>query len=301
MEENNYEDIPADDLQTKRSGLVFRHKDEAGEAKAEYLRLTDVAHFGDDELNGMNKQYAPTDIHSTETFTIGGTGERIIRINGFKDKIAQDALNLPSTNEDVILRETNGNVKQTQYVKLSSIWAPTDTLRSRTDFSINQRSIEDKIVQGKLTRQLRGFDDITLHRATTGELSLAFDASFLLRKDYADGINLKYVDAMSVIDYADSNIGVGLSSIEKNKSQNGLNNYSFFGFGTAPTKTKFSNLSNGLSDDIVTRVIDEDDFRHVEYTKLSVEYPFGDADVKERNNVGSIVGPSLQVKDANGN
>ena len=51
----------------------------------------------------------------------------------------------------------------------------------------------------------------------------------------------------------------------------------------------------------MTRVIDEDDFRHVEYAKLSVEYPFGDADVQQRNSVGSIAGPSLQVKGANGN
>lgn len=88
--EKPYEQIPASDLTDGKSDLVIRHKND--DAKVEYLKLTDVAHFGDNELNGMaGKGYAPADIASTETFTIGATGEKIIRIHGFAAKVAKDA------------------------------------------------------------------------------------------------------------------------------------------------------------------------------------------------------------------
>ena len=302
MEEKAYSQVPASDLAGGKSDLVFRHKDSEGDTKVEYMKLTDVAHFADNELNAMGKAYAPTDIASTEVFSIEGTDEKIIRIHGFKDKPAVDVDNLEDVNQDILLRQTNqNNTKEVQYLSLSSVYSPTDSHRSDVDAEFKQHSIEDKDVDGKKTRQLKSFDDISNDKETIESLSSASSATLLVRKQDSNGKNLKYIDLTSLTDIADSDAGVGLSSIEKRTNSKNENYYSFFQFGTANAKQQKSNLSNGLSTELVVRVKDENDFRHVEYAKLSVEYPFGDADVQQRNSVGSIAGPSLQVKGANGN
>ena len=302
MEEKAYSQVPASDLAGGKSDLVFRHKVSEGDTKVEYMKLTDVAHFGDNELNAMGKAYAPTDISSTEVFSVGGTDEKIIRIHGFKDKPAVDVDNLEDVNQDILLRQTNQNsTKEVQYLSLSSVYSPTDSHRSDVDAKFKQHSIEDKDVDGKKTRQLKSFDDISNDKETIESLSSASSATLLVRKQDSNGKNLKYIDLTSLTDIADSDAGVGLSSIEKRTNSKNQNYYSFFQFGTANAKQQKSNLSNGLSTELVVRVKDGNDFRHVEYAKLSVEYPFGDADVQQRNSVGSIAGPSLQVKGANGN
>ena len=303
MEEKAYSQVPASDLTGGKSDLVFRHKDSEGDTKIEYMKLTDVAHFADNELNAIGgKEYAPTDISSTEVFSIEGTDEKIIRIHGFKDKPAVDADNLEDVNQDILLRQTNqNNTKEVQYLSLSSVYSLTDSHRSDVDAEFKQHSIEDKNVDGKKTRQLKSFDDISNDKETIESLSSANSATLLVRKQDSNGKNLKYIDLTSLTDIADSDAGVGLSSTEKRTNSKNQNYYSFFQFGTANAKMQKSNLSNGLSTELVVRVKDENDFRHVEYAKLSVEYPFGDADVQQRNSVGSIVGPSLQVKGANGN
>lgn len=187
-------------------------------------------------------------------------------------------------------------------MKLSSVYSPTDTKRSEKETEFSQRSIEDKVVEGKTTRQIRSFDDINNDLETAESLSAASSATLLVRKEDSTGKNLKYLGVDEVLDNPDSTMNTGLSSIEKRKSNIGNRNYfSLFGFGSAGSKPQYHTLSNGLSVDVVSRVIDEDDFRRIEYTKLSVEYPIGDVQVTARNKVGSIEGPSLQAKGANGN
>lgn len=271
--------------------IVLRYtREEDDPVEVDYVSLKDIAHFADNE-SPLDEDV--TGISSTEVFITPNTHERIIRIHGFADlDNSKEKSDFDSKQQvDLLVRAKDSNGTDVEYVKLSSIIHPTDT--ERTD--ITQSSVEEKEVEGKTQRQLKSFDDISDDKEEFKDISA--NSTVLIRKDTEDGKLLKYVDVSAMSPLGDSQSSVGLSSIERDD-----NHYSLFGFGTNGPVTQVINLSSAtLSTDVVTRS-DNSGLRHIEYTKLSVQYPDGDAEhlVPGTMAIGAIEGPLKYSHDSTG-
>lgn len=299
--------------------IVIRHVDENVNTRVDYVPLREIAHFADNETK-LDVGYENEKLSSTEVYLTPNTQERIIRIHGFKDEKTVDISALKygipysdAVDAAALIRYEDPNGKRVRYVSLSSICPVCDTSWSYDVGFGTQFSIQDRYEaeEGIIVRQLYAFDDIDGAESQIGfdykihtdinDLSSSNSATLLLRNaPYTDSPEkeLEYIDLSSVAAKGDSQSEVGLSSIERNDSNGHY--YSLFGFGTNGPVAQAINLSSAtLSTDIVTRS-DKSGLRNVEYTKLSVQYPEGDAHIAEHTLIGSIDGPFMQAKNVAG-